>query len=136
MNGKHSHQKINVNKIISKDDNKSNKIIAFNEDQIKKLKNWNLRDLTKNFTEQNLKERIYPKKINTNCPLFAKNNFILSNQVIEKCNKIYHYMIYQVPCILEGDPGTSKSFSAEMMAKYRQWEINEEEKAGEILNSN
>ena len=37
-------------------------------------------------------------------------------------------MIYQVPCILEGETGTSKPLTASMMAKYRQWKIIEEEK--------
>ena len=40
-------------------------------------------------------------------------------------------MIYQVPCILEGETGTSKSFTASMMAKYRQWQIVEDEKEEE-----
>ena len=40
-------------------------------------------------------------------------------------------MIYQVPCILEGETGTSKSFTASMMAQYRQWQIIEDEKDGE-----
>ena len=53
---------------------------------------------------------------------------------MEKCNKVYHYMIYQVPCILEGETGTSKSFTASMMAKYRQWQIIEDEKEEERKN--
>ena len=40
-------------------------------------------------------------------------------------------MIYQVPCILEGETGTSKSFTASMMAQYRQWQIIEDEKEEE-----
>ena len=40
-------------------------------------------------------------------------------------------MIYQVQCILEGETGTSKSFTASMMAKYRQWQIVEDEKEEE-----
>ena len=37
-------------------------------------------------------------------------------------------MVYQIPCLLEGETGTSKSFTASMMAQYRQWKIIEEEK--------
>ena len=40
-------------------------------------------------------------------------------------------MVYQVPCILEGETGTSKSLTASMMVKYRQWKIIEEEKKEE-----
>ena len=69
------------------------------------------------FQQQNLKVRKYPNSINKDCPLFKKNNFILSEEALEKNNKVYHYMIYQVPCILGGETGASKSFTASMMTQ-------------------
>ena len=90
---------------------------VFNENEIKILNGFKINSLIRNFNNQNLKERKYPEPIDLSCPLFKKNNFILSPQAIEKCNKVYHYMVYQIPCILEGETGTSKSFTASMMGK-------------------
>ena len=101
---------------------------VFEEKQVKIIDEFEIDSLIQNFNNQDLKKRKYPETIDTTCPLFKKNNFILSSQAIEKCNKVYHYMIYQIPCILEGETGTSKSFTASMMAQYRQWKIIEEEK--------
>ena len=109
-------------------DQKENKRHIFTEEQSKILESIKINPFIRNFHEQKLEFRKYPKQIDITCPLFKKNNFILSPKAIEKCNKVYHYMIYQVPCILEGDTGTSKTFTASMMAQYRQWEIIEEEK--------
>ena len=109
-------------------DQKENKKHIFTEEQSKILESIKINPFIRNFHEQKLEFRKYPKQIDITCPLFKKNNFILSPKAIEKCNKVYHYMIYQVPCILEGDTGTSKTFTASMMAQYRQWEIIEEEK--------
>ena len=117
---------------INRDNSKIKKQKVFNENQAKMIsENIRIRPLINNFSNQKIKDRKYPKPINIKCPLFKKNNFILSEEAIEKCNKVYHYMIYQVPCILEGETGTSKSFTASMMAKYRQWQIIEDEKEEE-----
>ena len=119
--GDHTHI-VDRNKL-----NKKNHTV-FNENEARILNSFKINPLIKNFNNQNLKERKYPEPIDLSCPLFKKNNFILSPQAIEKCNKVYHYMVYQIPCILEGETGTSKSFTASMMAQYRQWKIIEEEK--------
>ena len=116
-------------------DQKENKRNIFTEEQAKILESIKIAPFIQNFHDQNIKDRKYPKQIDITCPLFKKNNFILSPKAIEKCNKVYHYMKYQVPCILEGETGTSKSFTASMMAQYRQWEIiKEEKKRGKINN--
>ena len=104
--------------------------IKFNQRQNETLSNINIRRLIEDLNKPNLKTN-YPQEIDTSCPLFKENNFILSEKTLEKCNKVYHYMIYQVPCILEGETRTSKSFTASMMAKYRQWEIIQNEKKEE-----
>ena len=117
---------------IDRDNSKIKKKIVFDEKQVDIIsKNIKIKPLLTNFCQQNLKNKKYPKPINIDCPLFKKNNFILSDEAIEKCNKVYHYMIYQVPCILEGETGTSKSFTASMMAQYRQWQIIQDEKEEE-----
>ena len=107
------------------------KITSFSKRQTEILDGFKIKPLIRNFCQNDLKKRQYPKQINKSCPLFKNNNFILSDQALEKCNKVYHYMIYQVPCILEGETGTSKSFTASMMAQYRQWQIIEDEKEEE-----
>ena len=122
----------NPNKIFQSNANEEEKrdITIFNEEQKEKLENITIKALNRKLEQKNLKSN-YPQNIDTSCPLFKENNFILSEKTIEKCNKVYHYMIYQVPCILEGETGTSKSFTASMMAKYRQWEIIKEEQEEE-----
>ena len=106
---------------INRDNSKIKRQKVLDENQTKIIsENIRIRPLINNFSEQKIKDRKYPKPINIKCSLFKKNNFILSKEAMEKCNKVYHYMIYQVPCILEGETGTSKSFTASMMAKYRQ----------------
>ena len=116
-------------------DQKENKRNIFTEEQAKILESIKIAPFIQNFHDQNIKDRKYPKQIDITCPLFKKNNFILSPKAIEKCNKVYHYMKYQVPCILEGETGTSKSFTASMMAQYRQWEIIEKEKKRGKINN-
>ena len=108
----------------------NNKIFVFNDEQQDLLENIQIEDLIKDIKNPNLKDN-YSEEIDTSCPLFKENNFILSKKSKEKCKKVYHYMKYQVPCILEGETGTSKSFTASMMAKYRQWKIIEDEKKQE-----
>ena len=112
------------------DRNKSNikKQTVFDNTGNKILNSIKIKPLIENFNKQDLNKRKYPEPIDLSCPLFKKNNFILSPKAIEKCNKVYHYMVYQIPCLLEGETGTSKSFTASMMAQYRQWKIIEEEK--------
>ena len=113
---------------INRDKSKIVKFQEFDNNGKSLLEKIEIESLVKNFSEQDLKQRKYPEQIDITCPLFKKNNFILSPKAIEKCNKVYHYMIYQVPCILEGETGASKSFTASMMAQYRQWKINKDEK--------
>ena len=108
--GDHTHI-VDRNKL-----NKKNHTV-FNENEARILNSFKINPLIKNFNNQNLKERKYPEPIDLSCPLFKKNNFILSPQAIEKCNKVYHYMVYQIPCTLEGETGISKSFTASMMGK-------------------
>ena len=115
------------------DTNKEEEIdkeLEFNNLQKLKLENIKTDELIIDIKNPDLEDN-YSEKIDISCPLFKENNFILSEKSIEKCNKVYHYMIYQVPCILEGETGTSKSFTASMMAKYRQWKIIEDEKKEE-----
>lgn len=95
------------------------KIIEFNEQKQKKLENIKIEDLIKGIKDPNLMDK-YSEEINASCPLFKENNFILSKNSIEKYKKVYRYMNYQVPCILKGETGTSKSLTSSMMAKYCQ----------------
>ena len=106
------------------------KFIKKSEDDLEKEEEEEKKEENKSKVNKIKKRYVcdYPEKIDITCPLFKENNFILSKNSIEKCQKVYHYMLYQVPCILEGETGTSKSFTASMMAKYRKWKINEEEK--------
>ena len=126
-----------IKKILLMDDDED-KFVAFTERQKELLENIDITKINDNIRDidfHNL-ECNYPEKIDISCPLFKENNFILSEQSIEKCNKVYHYMKYQVPCILEGETDTSKSYTASMMAKYRQWKINEDEKIKEKKKKN
>ena len=73
---------------INRDNSKIKKQKVFNENQAKMIsENIRIRPLINNFSNQKIKDRKYPKPINIKCPLFKKNNFILSEEAIEKCNK-------------------------------------------------
>ena len=48
------------------------------------LEKIKIEELITNFQQQNLKDRKYPNSINKDCPLFKKNNFILSEEALEK----------------------------------------------------
>ena len=111
---------------------------SFNVDQKELLEGIEINNLEKALSDVDYHDPAinYPEKIDESCPLFKENNFILSKQSKEKCNKVYHYMLYQVPCILEGETGTSKTFTASMMARYRQWKINQDEKKAGIKVEN
>ena len=58
------------------------------------------------------------KKINFSDPIFKENNYILTNEIKEKLSQLYYYMKNQIPCILEGETGTSKTFSTIILSKY------------------
>ena len=62
--------------------------------------------------------------INVEDPIFKENNFILTTEVKEKLSQLYQYMKNQIPCILEGETGTSKTFSTIVLSKYlaKNWE--------------
>ena len=92
-------------------DVEEDKFVVFTEEQKELLEKIAIGNINSNIKKIDFhdQECNYPEKIDISCPLFKENNFILSKQSIEKCNKVYHYMKYQVPCILEGETGTSKS---------------------------
>ena len=58
------------------------------------------------------------KRINFSHPIFKENNYILTKEIKEKLSQLYIYMKNQIPCILEGETGTSKTFSAIILCKY------------------
>ena len=83
--------------------------------QLKKIDFEN--DVLKYVNENTLRFKI-GKKINFSDPIFRENNYILTNEIKEKLSQLYHYMKNQIPCILEGETGTSKTFSTIILSKY------------------
>ena len=66
-------------------------------------------------------DSIYSKnnsKINFSDSIFKNNRYILTEEIKEKLCQLYVYMKNQIPCILEGETGTSKTFSAIILCKY------------------
>ena len=63
-------------------------------------------------------------QINFEDSIFKENNYILTPEIKEKLSQLYTYMINQIPCILEGETGTSKTFSTLILSKYlsKNWE--------------
>ena len=49
---------------------------------------------------------------------FNKYNYFLTKEATERLDKIYTYISKGVPIIIEGETGTSKSFSAEMIYRF------------------
>ena len=49
---------------------------------------------------------------------FNKYNYFLTKEATERLDKIYTYISKGVPIIIEGETGTSKSFSAEMICRF------------------
>lgn len=82
--------------------------------------------------EQNSKEsdlKIFIKSIESFHPSFLSlnyskqylldnYNYILTNQAKERLDKLYTYISNGIPVLLEGETGTSKTLSSEIICKY------------------
>ena len=95
---------------------------TLNINQEKQLKSINfekviLPALSKIDINENLFSIEY-NKINYEDPVFKENNYILTPEIKIKLSQLYTYMKNQIPCILEGETGSSKTFSTLILAKY------------------
>ena len=63
-------------------------------------------------------------KINYEDSVFKENNYILTPEIKIKLSQLYTYIKNQIPCILEGETGSSKTFSTLILTKYlaKNWE--------------
>ena len=68
--------------------------------------------------------------------LLDNYNYILTEKAKERLDKLYTYITYGIPVLLEGETGTSKALSAEIICKHmseiiknnaQSNDINEEE---------
>ena len=114
------------NNIGSENENENNNEILEEEVNINKLtdeKKQKLkeidfqREILRNINEDTLNLKI-GKKIKFTDSIFKENNYILTNEMKEKLSQLYIYMKNQIPCILEGETGTSKTFSSIILSKY------------------
>ena len=66
-------------------------------------------------------KNVEPTFLESNCDekfLLEKYNYILTEQAKERLDKLYTYIKNGVPVILEGETGSSKTLSAEIICKY------------------
>ena len=62
-----------------------------------------------------------PSFLDANCKreeLLDNYNYILTKKAEERLNKLYTYIKNGVPVLLEGETGSSKTLSAEIICKY------------------
>ena len=98
--------------------------------QIKSLKKSQTDQLDKIDFDKDILQKINKdfsndlNKINYEDSIFKEYNYILTQEVKEKLSQLYIYMKNQIPCILEGETGTSKTFSTIVLSKYlsKNWE--------------
>ena len=104
----------NNNEILEEEVN----INKLTDEKKQKLKEIDFqREVLRYINEDTLNLKI-GKKIKFTDSIFKENNYILTNEMKEKLSQLYIYMKNQIPCILEGETGTSKTFSAIILSKY------------------
>ena len=89
-----------------------------NEEKKQQLQKINFEKDVLSYVEENSLKLNIGKKINFSNFIFKENNYILTKEIKEKLSQLYIYMKNQIPCILEGETGTSKTFSAIILSKY------------------
>ena len=120
-----------------------------NEEQANQLKNINFeKDIIQRINEEYISKSPnsnniildLPKKeiIDFNDPIFKEYNYIITPEIKEKLCLLYTYMKNQIPCILEGETGTSKTFSTIILSKYlsKNWEKENLQKDFKVLRFN
>ena len=97
------------------------------------LENYNIENFIKSIKTQK------PSFLSLNCDkktLLDNYNYILTEKAKERLDKLYTYITYGIPVLLEGETGTSKTLSAEIICKHmseimknnaQSNDINEEE---------
>jgi len=77
-------------------------------------------------------------KINFSHHVFKENKYILTDEIKEKLTQLYIYMKNQIPCILEGETGTSKTFSTLVLCKYlaENWKKENLHKSFKVIRFN
>ena len=78
-----------------------------------------------------------PSFLHSNCSyemLLNNYNYILTEKAKERLDKLYTYITKGIPVILEGETGTSKTLSAEIICKYIYEQSNKKEKKDDEQN--
>ena len=78
-----------------------------------------------------------PSFLQSNCSyenLLNNYNYILTEKAKDRLDKLYTYIKKGIPVLLEGETGTSKTLSAEIICKYIYEQSNKKEKNGEEKN--
>ena len=89
-----------------------------NDMQRQQLQKINFEKEVLKYIDENTLNLQIGRKINFNHPIFKENHYILTKEIKEKLSQLYIYMKNQIPCILEGETGTSKTFSVIVLCKY------------------
>ena len=135
----------------NKKDNKEDNLNEESDDEIEeqRIENYSLSNECKEQLQKiNFEEDILhyvredyinsQNKINFSHHVFKKNKYILTDEMKEKLTQLYIYMKNQVPCILEGETGTSKTFSTLILCKYlaENWKKENLHKSFKVIRFN
>ena len=120
-------EETNVNLELSTEELSEEEEYYLTEIQQEELKKIDFKkDIIENLNEDILSRFSNRNKLKFDDDIFKDNNYIITPSTKEKLEQLYIYMKNQIPCILEGETGTAKTFSTIILTKYLSKHFEEE----------
>lgn len=111
---------------------------SLNEKQQEQLKNIDIKQIFQEKFDENILLNQINININFEDEIFKDNKYILTDFTKEKITQLYVYMKNQIPCILEGQTGTAKTFTTIVLTKYlkKHWKKEKLHENFELIRFN